>query len=170
MSSVLVRLAEPAEFDTVARLTLAAYEADGQLKDDRSYAPTLADVATRAGAGELLVAVDEASGRLLGSVTFVLPGSRYAELSGAGEAEFRMLSVDPAAQGRGVGEALTRACLSRAAALGCHAVVISTRTFTEPAHRLYHRVGFVRTPAADWSPVPGVDLIAWRYDLTAAGR
>ncbi|MEV7230421.1 MULTISPECIES: GNAT family N-acetyltransferase [Polymorphospora] len=169
MSPVVVRPAEPAEFDTVARLTLAAYEADGQLKEDRGYAPTLADVAGRAATGELLVAVDEVTGRLLGSVTFVLPGSRYAELAGTGEAEFRMLSVDPAAQGRGVGEALTRACLARAAELGCHAVVISTRTFTEPAHRLYHRVGFVRTPGADWSPVPGVDLIAWRYDLTTAG-
>ena len=55
---------------------------------------------------------------MLGSVTFVLPGTAYAEMAGPGEAEFRMLAVDPAAQGRGVGEALVRACLERATDAG----------------------------------------------------
>jgi ribosomal protein S18 acetylase RimI-like enzyme len=120
-------------------------------------------VAARAVHGEVFVAVD--GDRVLGSVTFVLPGTRYSELSRPGEAEFRMLAVDPAAQGRRVGEALVRACLARAVELGCVAVVICARDFSAPAHRLYDRLGFVRTPELDWSPVAGVDLLALRLDL-----
>ncbi|MBM0239460.1 GNAT family N-acetyltransferase [Micromonospora sp. ATA32] len=169
MSGLLVRRAVPDDFAAVARLTVAAYEADGQLKGENGYAVALADVASRAAAGEVLVAVDEATGEVLGSVTFVLPGTPYAELSGPGEAEFRMLAVDPAAQGRGAGAALVSACLSRATELGCAAVVICVRGgFAVPAHRLYERMGFVRTPERDWSPLAGVNLLGLRIDLTGS--
>jgi hypothetical protein len=33
------------------------------------------------------------------------------------------------------------------------------------AHRLYARFGFVRAPERDWSPAPGIDLIAFTVDL-----
>lgn len=169
MTGLSVRRAGPADFAAVARLTVAAYEADGQLKNEHGYAAVLADVASRARDGEVLVAVDDATGELLGSVTLVLPGTRYAELSRAGEAEFRMLAVDPAAQGRGVGAALVEACVSRATALGCSAVVICVRDgFAASAQRLYRRRGFVRVPELDWVPVDGVHLLGLRLELTGA--
>ncbi|MEU7842522.1 GNAT family N-acetyltransferase [Micromonospora sp. NPDC049114] len=169
MSGLLVRLADTADFPAVARLTVAAYEADGQLKGEHGYGAVLADVSTRAGSGEVLVAVDEATGAVLGSVTFVLPGTPFAELSGPGEAEFRMLAVDPGAQGRGVGAALAQACVDRAAELGCTAVVICVRAgMAVSAHRLYERLGFVRMPAMDWSPVEGVALLGLRLELPRA--
>ncbi|MEH0843877.1 GNAT family N-acetyltransferase [Micromonospora sp. CPCC 205711] len=168
MTGPLVRPATPADHAAVARLTVAAYEADGQLKGEHGYAVTLADVATRAEHGEILVAVDEVTGDVLGSVTLVRPGSRYAELSGPGEAEFRMLAVDPAAQGRGAGEALARACVDRAAAQGCTAVMICVRDgMAAPARRLYERLGFVRAPEKDWSPAPRVELLGLRLQLPA---
>ncbi|SCG33962.1 GNAT family N-acetyltransferase [Micromonospora halophytica] len=166
MTGPTVRPATPADFAAVARLTVAAYEADGQLKGEHGYAEVLADVAARAAVGEVLVAVDPVTGAVLGSVTFVLPGTPYAELSGPGEAEFRMLAVDPAAQGLGTGVALVRACVDRATALGCSAVVICVRGgFAVSAHRLYQRMGFVRTPEKDWSPAPGVQLLGLRLEL-----
>ncbi|MET8252897.1 GNAT family N-acetyltransferase [Micromonospora sp. NPDC005197] len=169
MSGLLVRLADSADFPAVARLTVAAYEADGQLKGEHGYGAVLADVSTRAASGEVLVAVDEATGAVLGSVTFVLPGTPFAELSGPGEAEFRMLAVDPAAQGRGVGAALAQACVDRAAELGCTAVVICVRAgMAVSAHRLYERLGFVRMPEKDWSPVAGVALLGLRLELPRA--
>ncbi|MGC5330024.1 GNAT family N-acetyltransferase [Micromonospora sp. DT62] len=169
MTGLSVRRAGPADFAAVARLTVAAYEADGQLKNEHGYAAVLADVTSRARDGEVLVAVDDATGELLGSVTLVLPGTRYAELSRAGEAEFRMLAVDPAAQGRGVGAALVEACVSRATELACSAVVICVRDgFAASAQRLYRRRGFVRVPELDWAPVDGVHLLGLRLELTGA--
>jgi ribosomal protein S18 acetylase RimI-like enzyme len=162
-----VRPATPADHPAIALLTVAAYRADWQVTPGNPYEPVLADVAGRARAGELLVATDPDSGKVLGAVLFVLPGSRFAELAGPGEAEFRMLAVHPSAQGRGVGEVLSRACLDRAAELGCRTVRIFTRDFAKPALRLYERLGFVRTPERDWSPMRGVQLLALRRDLPA---
>lgn len=79
MTGLTVRRADPADHPAVARLTVAAYEADGQLKGENGYAVVLADVATRAETGEVLVAVDGATGEVLGAVTFVLAGTPYAE-------------------------------------------------------------------------------------------
>jgi ribosomal protein S18 acetylase RimI-like enzyme len=167
MTELRVRPAAPADFDAVAALTVDAYGADGQLSGGHGYGRVLADVATRAAAGDLLVAVDE-TGAVLGAVTYVRPGTRYAEISQPGEAEFRMLAVAPAAQGRGVGELLARACIERARAEGCAAVVICVRDMAATARRLYDRLGFTPLPERDWSPYAGVDLVALRLDL--AGR
>lgn len=165
MTDLTVRRAEPADFAVIGRLTVSAYAADGQLAGGNGYERVLADVAPRAREGELLVAADGGTGQVLGSVLFVLPGTAYAELSGPGEAEFRMLAVDPAAQGRGVGATLVRACIRRATELGCRALVISTRSFALPAQQLYARLGFQRMPERDWSPMAGVDLFALRLEL-----
>jgi ribosomal protein S18 acetylase RimI-like enzyme len=169
--TVAVRPARPEEYPAIGALSVAAYGNDGQLNEH--YAPILADVAARAEHGTVLAAVDQETGDLLGAVTFVLPGTPYAELSTDGEAEFRTLAVAPGAQGRGVGEALVRACLDRAAGLGCRAVVICTRDIAAAARRLYARLGFQRIPDRDWSPIPDVYLLALRLELPSgspAGR
>ncbi|MEV4509762.1 N-acetyltransferase [Dactylosporangium sp. NPDC049525] len=165
-AAVTVRPATPDDFAEVARLTVEAYRADGQLEEEHGYGEVLADVATRAQHSEILVAAD--GGALLGAVAFVLPGTRYAELSKPGEAEFRMLAVDPAAQRRGVARALVRACVERAATAGCGSLVISTRDRNTAAFALYDSFGFVREPALDWTPVPGVNLLGLRLKLPAA--
>src|SRR5690606_21383487 len=146
LSGIHIRRATEDDYAAIGRLSVAAYRADGQLTaGGGNYGKVLADVASRAEAGELLVATD-ASGQARGSVLFVLPGSHYAELSRPGEAEFRMLAVDPAAQGRGVGQALVEACIDRARAHGASAIVICVRDFSKPAQRLYARLGFRRVP------------------------
>ncbi|BCJ72509.1 N-acetyltransferase [Catellatospora sp. IY07-71] len=165
MTEILVRPALPADYDAIGALSVAAYRGDGQTADGHPYEAHLSDAAARARAADVLVAVDEASGAVLGSVTFVLPGSPLADLAREGEAEFRMLAVSPQAQGRGAGEALARACLERAAAHGCRSVVICVRDFAADARRLYARMGFERLPERDWSPLPGVTLLALRYPL-----
>jgi ribosomal protein S18 acetylase RimI-like enzyme len=169
VSSVLVRPAVPADFDRVAALTLAAYRALGDITDESGYTRVLADVADRARAAEVLVAEEvespERGRRIVGTVTFVRPGSAYAELCGPDEAEFRMLAVDPRAQRRGTGEALVRACIDRARAAGARAIRLSTSPVMVVAQRIYERLGFVHTPERDWTPVAGVDLLAFRLDL-----
>lgn len=162
---VTIRTAKPHELDFAGELTLAAYRHDGLLDDNGEYAHELRDAAARSRDTELLVAIDPDGGDLLGTVTFCLPGSTFAELARPGEAEFRMLAVGSEARGRGVGEALVRACLDRARANKCQRVVISTRWDMRPAHRLYQRLGFVREPSRDWWPVPEIELICYIREL-----
>lgn len=161
--TVLIRDATAGDYPAIADLTIDAYVAVGQLDAGEGYAATLADVAGRAAAGDLLVAVE--GDDVLGAVLLVRPGSSYSELAGPDEAEFRMLAVSPRAQRRGIGELLVRECLDRARAGGALRVVISARDFVEGPLRLYERMGFVRTPERDWSPVPGVSLVALAFEL-----
>ena len=98
---------------------------------------------------------------LLGTVTVCPPGSVWREISRPGEGEFRMLAVAPPARGRGVGEALARFAIDRFAAQGVHAMVLSSLSTMHAAHRLYERLGFRRDAERDWSPAPGVELLAY---------
>jgi ribosomal protein S18 acetylase RimI-like enzyme len=81
------------------------------------------------------------------------------------EAGFRMLVVDPAVQGRGIGALLATTCLDRARAAGKRRVVISTGSRMAAAQRLYERLGFVRLPERDWTPAPDIDLLVYARDL-----
>ena len=163
-----IRQAAPGEYGTLGGITAQAYLQDGLLDfgESDAYLDELKDVAGRAAAAEVLVAV--ADGSVLGGVTFVPAGGPMADIAGPGEAEIRMLAVAHAARGRGVGEALVRACVDRARAMdGCVRVVLSTQRSMHTAHRIYERLGFVRTPERDWNPVPALaDITLLTYELT----
>lgn len=162
---ITIRTALPAELSTVGELTYQAYAVDGLLADDTTgYATELRDAEHRAKHCELMVAVDE-QGQLLGTVTFCLPGSPYAELSREGQAEFRMLAVAPAHRGRGVASRLVRECLDLAARHGADSVVLSTQPRMASARRIYVRMGFQRAEQLDWAPMPGVELLAYAKAL-----
>lgn len=164
MSDFTIRPAHPAELTAVGELTVAAYRVDGYLNDDQTtYSRKLADATTRHREAELLVAADDED-TLLGTVTIAQPGNPWQELAVPDTLEFRMLAVSPAARGRGVGQALTRRVIDRAAELGLGTVVLSSSPLMKTAHRLYERLGFRRTPEFDWSPVPGLPLITFRLD------
>ncbi len=141
---------------------MAAYLADGLLDGPNDpYADRLRDATSRFHQAELWVG--ELDGLLAGSVTFCPNGSRWAELARPGEGEFRMLAVDPARRGHGAGLALVQQSLARSRELGYDTMVLSSLPDMAAAHRLYELVGFRRTPARDWSPVPGVQL--WAFTL-----
>ncbi len=152
------------EYDAVGAVTVAAY-ADFLLGPDDPYRERLLGVARRDSEAEVWVAVDP-DGTVLGNVTVCPPGSPWCELAVAGEGEFRMLAVSPDAQGRGVGRALAELVVERFRVDGARAVVLSSLTQMGGAHRLYERLGFVRSPSRDWSPYPGVQLIAYVLELT----
>jgi ribosomal protein S18 acetylase RimI-like enzyme len=160
--SVLVRPVLETELTAVGALTVAAYQ-PFLLGPDDPYAVHLADARARFLEAELLVAV--ADGSLVGTVTLCREGSPWREIGEADEGEFRMLAVSPAAQGQGVGSALVGYCLDRFRESGASAVVLSSLTEMRGAHRIYERLGFTRLPERDWSPSPGVGLIAYRKEL-----
>lgn len=160
---VRIRPARVDELDEVGRLTVAAYAADGVVTADDPYAEHLADAAERYRNALLLVAEDDDG--LLGTATVVSAGSPLVEMCLPGEVEVRMLAVDPAARGRGVGELLARACVDVGREQGCERVILSSGTWMVVAHRLYERLGFSRVPERDWSPRPDVQLLAYELPL-----
>ena len=161
VESLRIDAARPADFGRIAELTAGVYR-DEQLAPE-AYLSQLADVAGRAERAELLVVRD--GGTVVGSVALVLAGEFGEITSSDDEAAFRMLVVDPAVRGRGVGELLVRACLQRARAAGKRRMVLSTEPRMTAAHRLYERLGFARLPERDWSPLPGVQLMAYALEL-----
>ena len=68
-----------------------------------------------------------------------------------------------------LGEAtLVQECIDRARALGRRRLVLSTQPAMYAAQRVYERAGFTRAPGRDWSPVPGLMLMAYELDLEDA--
>ena len=50
---------------------------------------------------------------------------------------------------------------------GKDGVVCSSQPEMRAAHRIYERLGFRRVPERDWSPVPGVELLAFALSFQA---
>ncbi len=159
-----LRRVKPDEHAAAGAVCLAAYEPFFSGAED-FYRERVADVARRDAEAEVWVAVDD-DGTLLGCVTSCPPGSPWHELANDHEGEFRMLAVSPEARGRGVGTALAKLCEEHARAHGATAMVLSSLGVMTDAHSIYERLGYERVPDRDWSPAPGVQLIAYAKELT----
>ena len=141
----------------------AAYFALDAYPREDEYDRLLGDVASRAGEADVVVAIDDE--QIVGCLTFVRGHDNpHAEFVDDGAASFRYFGVDPAAAGRGVGEAMVRWCIDEAQELGRARLRIHTLTMMLGAQRLYERLGFVRDPAHDeeWDGIVG---LAYRLDL-----
>jgi ribosomal protein S18 acetylase RimI-like enzyme len=155
----------PAELGRLGEIVVAAYDAVGALAGDDEYVPELRDVTRRSREAVVLAAIDSETRTLLGCVTYVPDASSpWAEHLREGEAGIRMLAVDPAGQGRGVGTALIGACLDRARAEGRQAIFLHSLPVMASAQRIYARFGFRRVPDRDWV-FPDFLLMGFVLDL-----
>ncbi|MFC4335779.1 GNAT family N-acetyltransferase [Salininema proteolyticum] len=165
--SITIRPIRSHEYHPLGEVTVAAYESAGYLAEGDGYADYLRDVASRAATGPVLVAVE--NDRVLGGIALTPPGSAESEIAGPAEAEIRALAVDPEAGGRGVGTRLARAVVDLAfAELGAQGIALSSLDAMRTAHRIYTKLGFDRVPERDWTPVPGIRLIAFALDRPTA--
>ncbi|MDQ1052797.1 ribosomal protein S18 acetylase RimI-like enzyme [Arthrobacter sp. SORGH_AS 212] len=163
MVNVAFRRAVPADFPEIRRITRDAYLRAGHFSPDHPYMSVLEDVEHRAEHAQVWVA--EAAGKVVAAVTLTFAGLLYSEIAADGELEFRMLAVDPAYQGGGIGRAVVREIVKHARHLpGVEAISITSATFMEQAHRLYESLGFRRAPERDWY-VPGEDVLLWVFTL-----
>jgi ribosomal protein S18 acetylase RimI-like enzyme len=160
---IVIREVRPDEAAALGDLTVAAYREVGET--DESYFGELRDVAGRAGLVPVLVAVDIATDRLLGGVTYVPGPGPFHEGDFGEAASIRMLAVAPDARRRGIGRALVEACIARARADGRPALALYTRPFMIAAHRMYESLGFERVAALDWEFAPREWLYAYRLEL-----
>ena len=164
-----IRRVRPEEHAAAGSLVRAAYEDDYVLGPD--YLAEIEDVAGRDRDAEVLVALDAASGELLGTVTVPWPGTRLLEDSRDDEFDLRLLGVSRAARGRGVGEALMQHCADLARARGLHRIVLHTGEQMVAAHRLYERLGYARIDDRAFviqTPTGPRRIFAYGLDIVAA--
>jgi GNAT superfamily N-acetyltransferase len=148
-----IAVATPDQYEPLGALTVAAYAELPGMGPLGRYGDELADIGGRGPAAVVLAASDDDDGALLGGVTYY---RRYQDAMATladtlGDlAGFRMLATAPAAQGRGVGAALTLACVERARHEGAPGVALHTTDLMQSAQRLYQRLGFERWAAIDF--------------------
>ena len=163
---MLIRDAEPDEFSEVGDIRVSAYLADGFLSPDSGYAPYLRELGAD-GTGHVLVAVG-GGGKLAGTVMLQLWPQGGNVVTGPGEGEIRALAVRPGQRGSGIGRALLAAVIAQAREQAVRHLLLLTQPEMKAAHHLYAETGFTRLPERDWSPEPGVNLLAYGLRLQPA--
>lgn len=147
--------------NAVALAAFAQYA--GDYDDWPAFSAGIGRMADLAADGDLLVA--EGGGGVVGAVVHVGPGRPRSAIYPDDWSVIRMLVVDPAARGGGIGRALVAATLERARRAGAPAVGLHTSPIMATALRLYESIGFVREH--DLPPNRGVPYA--RYVLRADG-
>ena len=152
-----IRNAHPAEFDKAGRLMYDAYsQLDGfpKPKDQPAYYEMLLNVGKFCSKPETKLFIATDSERLHGAVVYFNDMQYYGsggmatkELHAAG---FRLLAVDPAARGRGIGKMLTLACVEEARKNLKKSVIIHTTEAMRIAWQMYETLGFKRAPKLDF--------------------
>lgn len=166
-----VRNAEPREFPEIGKLMVQVYaQLEGFPKETEqpAYYEMLANIGdlTNKPETELLVAVSP-EGHIAGGVVFFgdmqyygSGGTATGEKNAAG---FRLLAVNPAARGQGVGKLLTLECIRKARAKKVRHMVIHTTQAMQTAWQMYEHLGFQRAEDLDFMqgelPVFGFRLV-----------
>ncbi len=97
----------------VNAVALAAFEQfRAEYSDWPEFSKTVGAMASLADSGELIVATRD--DRIVGAVAYMGPGAPKAEIFDPAWPVIRMLVVDPAEQGHGVGRLLTDECIQLA--------------------------------------------------------
>lgn len=156
-----IRLLQPNDdAAAVGALVQAAYLGLPGYPRDDEYDQMLADVAGRVADSVVIVADDD--GRIVGSLTFLPdPHGPHVEIDDPEAAGFRYFGVDPAVQGRGVGQAMVQWCIDEARRLGLRRLRLHTLESMPAAQRLYERMGFVRDTQFDhhWDGILGLSYV-----------
>lgn len=167
---IQIREALPGEYEGTRRLTQRAYAEYPRTGDPLwdGYFSMLADVAGRAASAIVPVAVT--GRRVIGTATIEL--DRTIEGTGGlqpGQANFRVLAVDPAARGSGVGRQLVEAFIQVARQAGKQVATLHTTDQMAAAQRIYRSLGFRRDPSRDIELHPDLVLKAFRLPLRPPG-
>jgi len=126
----------------VNAIALAAFEQyRGEYSDWPEFASRVGAMASLADGGEIIVALSE--GRIAGAVAYFGPTAAKPAPFDPGWPVIRMLVVDPAERGRGLGRLLTEECIRRARRDGAAAIALHTSPIMQVALAMYLRLGFV---------------------------
>lgn len=112
--NVSIRPATTADYPHIRRITRDAYLAAEYFEPDNPHFGVLEDVEHRG--KHALIWAAEADDTVVAAVTLTFPGQPYTEIAIERELEFRMLAVDPAWQGSGIGRVLVNRIVNYARA------------------------------------------------------
>jgi putative acetyltransferase len=98
--------------------------------------------------GDVLLARDDATGRVVGCVAL--------QPAGGGTFELSKMTVDAAERGRGTGRRLVEAAVERARELGATRLFLASNHRLAPAIHLYEAAGFRHVARERLAPVPFV--------------
>ena len=167
---VVIRDMRHDELDAVRHVTLAAYGEYAAIMPEPLWLGYRRQLLATLETGDRMERiVAERGGSIVGSVLLFPPAAdAYGGAAGnVNYPEVRLLAVVPEARGQGIGVALMEECARRARRAGAAALGLHTTDMMRAAVRMYERVGYVRTPAQDFSPAAGVLIKAYRLDLRA---
>jgi GNAT superfamily N-acetyltransferase len=149
----LIRDFTAADAAAVNAVALAAFEQfRGEYHDWPEFSKSVGAMADLADGGELIVA--ESDGRIAGAVAYFGPQAAKPADFDAAWSIIRMVVVDPAARGAGLGRLLTEECIARARRHGAGVIALHTSPIMRVALAMYLRLGFV--PLRDAAPIFGV--------------
>lgn len=146
-------------------LNSVALAAFSQFQQHYSDWPAMAAAVSRmadlGGTGEVIVA--EVDGQVVGGVVYVPGGAPKAAFFDQSWPIIRMLVVDPAFRGMGIGRALTEECLRRARRDLVPLIALHSSPIMAVALPMYLRMGFQRVH--DAPPIHGVPYAVYTLNL-----
>ncbi len=165
-----IRLAGRQDLDAAADLVTGAFAQYRSVLPAHIFDPYMrdsCDFTSRLSHAD--VALLEAHGRLLGTVTYFADAAREGMGWPLGFAGLRTLAVAPWAQGHGYGRALCVWCITRARHEQARALVLHTAEFMTAARKLYEGLGFHRRPSHDLLASDVLRLSAGQVDQKIMG-
>jgi ribosomal protein S18 acetylase RimI-like enzyme len=144
-STIIYRPFNASDTSGVNAVALAAFEQYKSHYSDWSQRKSgFANAAALAEIGEMIIATQDE--KVVGAVTYVAsdPNQRFerAAYFDSSWAVMRMLVVDPASRGLGIGHALAQACVSCGKRDGAETLALHTSTLMTVAQPMYLRMGF----------------------------
>ncbi len=164
-----VRDARISEREEIRSVTLAAYAQYKAIASPSLWAllqQAILSGLAEEGPVERIVA--EYAGKIVGCVQLYPPSMRAYHVDVPVEAtgpEVRLLAVDQALQGHGIGKALMFECIKRALDSGYSTLGLHTGDMMQTANQLYKHMGFVHVPGLDFHIEDGNLMKGYRLEL-----
>ena len=153
MAEIRLRDYQNSDADNLNRIAVSAFD---QFRNHYSDWPAmragLSKTSDLGVSGEVIIA--ELQGAFAGAVAYFGPDSQKAAFFDQRWPIIRMLVVDPAFRGKGIGRALSNACIARARRDGSPIIALHTSPIMSVALPMYLKMGFVK--AHDAPPIFGV--------------
>jgi GNAT superfamily N-acetyltransferase len=153
MTDIGIRDYRTSDAEDVNRVAVSAFDQfRDQYQDWPAMLAGLSKTSALSATGEVVVA--EYQDRFAGAVAYFGPNRRKAPFFDQDWPVIRMLVVDPAFRGKGLGRALSTECIARAKRDGSPVIALHTSPIMTVALPMYLKMGFVK--AYDAPPLFGV--------------